>query len=268
MSSSVISRSFFFPFFTQNLSFTKRKDNMEKYFQGKRIMFVIKIGGSLLFNDKEQINTKLILNYTKTIRSMFGKKSTNSCAIVVGGGKIARKYISASRTFKISESNSDILGIEVAKLNAQLIINALGEDAFPTPVATIQDFAEIRTLTNKIIVCGGFQPGQSTNAVAALLAEISAADKLINLTDVEGVYTSDPETNTEAKLLDKMDINEFYLLIAGKKSKAGSYPLFDCTAANIVRRSKIPLQFINGFKVENLEKAISGQKIGTLIVHS
>lgn len=228
-------------------------------------MFVIKIGGSLLFDNKEQINEKLISKYTKTIKNVF-KDKNEKCAIVVGGGKLARKYINASRSLGASEAQNDVLGIDTSKINAQLIINSLGNLAYPNPPSNFNEFQQIVNLTDKIIVCGGFQPGQSTNAVAALIAETVSAKKLINLTDVDGVFSDDPDTNPEAKLLEKISIEDFTSLISAKNTRAGYYPLFDLTALQIIRRSKISLQFINGTNPTNLVKALNGEKIGTQII--
>jgi len=227
-------------------------------------MFVVKIGGSILFDEDDQINEKLITKYAKTIRTVF-TESKKRCAIVVGGGKIARKYIASSRRFGADETYNDIMGIEVAKLNARLLISALGELAYSTPPNNIQEFTAFYKETDKIIVCGGFRPGQSTNAVAAEIAEAAKAEKLFNLTDVAGVYSDDPVKNPDATLLDKISIDDLIKMVSNVQTKAGYYPLFDITAAQTIKRSKIPLQFINGRDPENLQKAFKGEKIGTMV---
>jgi len=227
-------------------------------------MFVVKIGGSILFDEEDQINEKLITKYAKTIRNMF-TESKKRCAIVVGGGKIARKYIASTRRFGADESYNDIMGIEVAKLNARLLISALGELAYSDPPNNISEFTTLFKETDKIIVCGGFRPGQSTNAVAAEIAEATNAEKLFNLTDVAGVYSDDPNKNPEAILLDKMKIDDLIKMISNVQTKAGYYPLFDLKAAQTIKRSKVVLQFINGHNPENLEKAFNEEKIGTII---
>ncbi|MHA1742892.1 MAG: UMP kinase [Candidatus Heimdallarchaeota archaeon] len=227
-------------------------------------MFVVKIGGSLLFNEDEQINAKLISEYARTIRTVFTKQK-EKFVIVVGGGKIARRYITASRVLGGTETQNDILGIEVAKLNARLLIAALGNIACPTIPNSFQEFQTIYALTDKVIVCGGFTPGQSTNAVAAAIAEETNATKLINLTNVDGVFTDDPQKNSQAKLQQSIAISAFKTLLQNQKTSAGNYPLFDLTALQIVLRSKIPLVFANGNNPENLLKAIKGENIGTEI---
>ncbi|MHA1212537.1 MAG: UMP kinase [Candidatus Heimdallarchaeota archaeon] len=229
-------------------------------------MFVVKIGGSLLFNDKEQINQNLISNYAKTIRNVFTEKKVK-CAIVVGGGKLARKYIASSRALGATEAYNDLVGIEVAKLNARLLIGALGDLAYPDPPSSFQEFQAIFNTTDRIIVCGGFQPGQSTNAVAALIAEMTHAQKLINLTNVDGVYSDDPNKKSGAKLLDKITVKDFASKLLAEGTKAGYYPLFDYTALQIISRSKIPLHFINGEDPNNLIKAQTNASIGTLVTY-
>ncbi|MCK5297568.1 MAG: UMP kinase, partial [Candidatus Heimdallarchaeota archaeon] len=189
-------------------------------------MFVVKIGGSILFDEENQINDKLISKYAKTIRNVIND-TEKKCTIIVGGGKLARKYIAITRKFGASEETSDIIGIESAKLNARLLISALGDSAYPTPPNNLEEFQEFFKQTKKVIVCGGFKPGQSTNAVAASIAEITNAEKLINLTNVEGVFSDDPGKNPEAKLLDKITIAELEAMMAKHQIKAGYYPLFD-----------------------------------------
>ncbi len=252
---------------TKNLFPTKIKTTWKIIFQGKKIiMYVVKIGGSLLFNEKDQIKQNLISNYAKTIKNIFTQKK-EKCAIVVGGGKIARKYVASTRAFGSNESYNDIVGIEAAKLNARLLISALGDSAYPNPPNSFQDFLELYNKTEKIIVCGGFQPGQSTNAVAALIAESISAKKIINLTDVDGVYSDDPDKNPQAKLLSEIKITDFFELIASQTTKAGHYPLFDLTALQIIQRSKINIIFTNGNEPNNLIKALNNDPIGTTILY-
>jgi len=228
-------------------------------------MFVVKIGGSILFDENNQINDKLISKYAKTIRNVIND-TEKRCAIIVGGGKLARKYIALARQYGASEENCDIIGIETAKLNARLLIAAIGESAYETPPNNLEEFQDFYNQSKKIIVCGGFKPGQSTNAVAASIAEISNAEKLINLTNVDGVYSDDPETNPNAKLLEKITIAELEEMMSKHQIKAGYYPLFDPTAIKIAKRSKIPIQFANGNTPENLARIISGEKVGTAVI--
>ncbi|MDQ3881765.1 MAG: UMP kinase, partial [Thermoproteota archaeon] len=90
--------------------------------------------------------------------------------VVAGGGKLARDYISTARSLGSDEASLDILGIEVSRLNARLMIVALGEQAYPSVPEDLEEVNEA-VIANRIVVTGGLHPGQSTNATAALIAE-------------------------------------------------------------------------------------------------
>ncbi|MDQ4050123.1 MAG: UMP kinase, partial [Thermoproteota archaeon] len=128
----------------------------------------------------------------KRYASMLSKISEKVQPVVVaGGGKFARHYISTARSFGSDEASLDILGIEVSRLNARLLILALGDQVYPTVPEDLEQVSKAIT-TNKIVVTGGLHPGQSTNATAALIAEKVKASKFLNATDVDGIYDSDP----------------------------------------------------------------------------
>jgi len=149
-------------------------------------------------------------------------------------------------------------------LNARLLIAALGDQAHPTPPQTIPEM-QIAFQSRRIIVLGGIEPGQSTNAVAALAAEALGADLLVNATNVEGVYTADPKKDRKAKKLDEIDTEQLLRLVIGGEMGAGGYELFDPVAIKIVGRSRIPTRIIDGRVPENFEKAVRGEAIGTLL---
>src|SRR3712207_182226 len=127
--------------------------------------------------------------------------------VVAGGGKFARYYISTARSFGSDEASLDIIGIEVSRLNARLLILALGDQAYPGVPEDLEHVSKAVT-TNRIVVTGGLHPGQSTNATAALIAEKVKASKFLNATDVNGIYDSDPNKNKDAKLFNEITIKE------------------------------------------------------------
>ncbi|MGQ9719930.1 MAG: UMP kinase [Candidatus Jordarchaeum sp.] len=226
---------------------------------------VLKIGGSLIQDEKGNIRVERLAEYAKVILKLR-KENTEVLCIIVGGGKTARKYIEAARKLKAVESLCDEIGIRAAQLNAQIMIGALNKEAYPTIPETLQEVAKAAA-TGKIVLVGGLQPGQSTNAVAALIAERLNVDILINATDVEGVYTKDPKKDPGAKKLSKITVNELQEIINETGFFAGKYKLFDPVALKILERSKIPTWIINGEDPKNVLRIIAGEKIGTLIVY-
>jgi len=221
---------------------------------------VLKIGGHA-FPAKPDV--KMISSYAKTIKRM--RKNGHRLVVVTGGGEASRLYINAAREMGESEAICDIIGITVSRLNARLLIAKLGENAFLEVPSTIEDMRKAFE-TGKIVVLGGLQPGQSTNAVAAATAEAINADLLINATNVDGVYTDDPQKNPNAKKINQIKVDELLKMMIGFELSAGGYELFDPVAVKIVKRSKIPTWIIDGRDVNNIEKVLRGEKVGTKII--
>ncbi len=227
---------------------------------------VVKLGGSLLFDDDGNINADRIKGFAEILVELKNKDGYLPI-VVVGGGVIARKYISISRKFHASETFNDELGIEVSRINARLLMAALGEEAFPDIPKNVKEVAKAFE-SQKIVVMGGTEPGHSTNAVAALMADYFRAEMLINATSVDGVYTSPPKKDLKAKKLDEVSIEKLKELMLTSGVRAGEYELFDLVAISIVERAKIITKIINGKNPENILKAIRGEKIGTSVIFS
>ncbi|MFW9799253.1 MAG: UMP kinase [Candidatus Thorarchaeota archaeon] len=224
---------------------------------------VLKLGGSLLYDDKGQILTDRVRAYAKVVDSFVA--DGNSMVIVVGGGKPARTFIAAARELGANEAQCDWLGIKVARNNAELLGAALGDIAYPRIVETLDEL-ETAICIGEVVLMGGLTPGQSTNAVAALAAETVQADMLFNATNVDGIYDRDPK-ESGAKKLDQVNVDELSKILSGTGTRAGEYKLFDPVAIRVVGRSRIPTVIFNGNDPENLLRLAKGEKIGSKIVH-
>ena len=221
----------------------------------KRI--VISLGGSVLVPSLEENHIK---EYTTILRKL-GKE--HRVFVVVGGGGEARRYIGVARELGIDESTADELGILVTRLNASLLAGALAEAAYPNLAESYRDAARFGE-SGKIVVMGGVIPGQTTDAVAALLAEKVRADLVINWTSVDGIYSADPKKHRDAKRHSTLTPSELQAIIRGDRLEAGSNTVFDTLAAKIIGRSGIPLVVLDGRKPVDPRKAIRGKK-GTLV---
>lgn len=184
--------------------------------------------------------------------------------VVAGGGKLARHYISTARSFGSDEASLDILGIEVSRLNARLMIIALGDQAYPVVPEDLEQVSKAVT-ASRIVVTGGLHPGQSTNATAALIAEKVKASKFLNATDVNGIYDSDPNKNEDARLFNEITVKRCIDLLASEDSAAGGYDLLDIVALKVIERSKIPTVVLKSDPAV-IKKAISHTAVGTRII--
>ncbi|HMK15456.1 MAG TPA: UMP kinase [Methanomicrobiales archaeon] len=221
----------------------------------KRI--VISLGGSVLVPSLEKNH---IREYATILRRLGEEIRV---FVVVGGGGEARRYIGVARKLGIDEATADELGIQVTRMNALLLAGALGEAAHPNVAESYRDAARFGE-SGKIVVMGGVIPGQTTDAVAALLAEKVRAGLVINWTSVDGIYSADPKKHRDAVKHSTLTPVELQAIIRGDRLEAGSNTVFDTLAAKIIGRSGIPLVVLDGRKPVDPRKAIRRQK-GTLV---
>jgi len=202
----------------------------------------------------------------KLAKILIGVSATHKLYVVTGGGKIARYYINEGRALGADESFLDEMGIEVTRLNARLLIVALGDRASQKPPKDY-DEALHAGATHSIVVMGGVSPGITTDAVSALLAERVKAKRLVNATNVDGAYTSDPAKDPEATRISKMTHKELIDLVSSTAPGAGPNIVFDPVGARIIERSKITLSIVAGRDLPNLFDALQGNKFkGTIVV--
>ena len=220
---------------------------------------VIAIGGSILL---KEYNCKKFQEYSSILKDL---SKEHELFVVVGGGKPAREYIGVVRDLGAGEAQCDDIGIEVTRINAKLLLSALGDIAYQRVPHNFQEALE-SSASGKIVVMGGTEPAHSTDAVSAILAEYINADQLINLTSVDGMYTKDPNKFDDAELVSEITATDLLEFLSGKDVKAGTYEFFDTTAAQMIKRSKLQTVITNGYEPENLIKAINGENVGTKVI--
>ncbi|MEJ2251240.1 MAG: UMP kinase [Candidatus Lokiarchaeota archaeon] len=174
------------------------------------------------------------------------------------------------REFNKTETFGDLIGIEVSRLNCLLFNYYLGEEAYPHIPKSFNELSEA-LLFNRIIVMGGLQPGQSTTSVSVEVAEFIKADKIIILTDVEGIYDKDPNKFKNAKLLNQITYEELENLIIqsvnSKQAAAGEYRIFDAVSLQLVKRCNIQVHIISGRDLNYLKRLWNEESnnFGTII---
>jgi len=222
---------------------------------------VVKLGGALFKRDLDTVALRKIAGAL----SDFATQG-NQLVLVAGGGQNARAYIAAARKLGADESTCDLIGIKLTRANAELLRIALGSTAvskIPTNLSEVSHLAG----NGKVVVLGGLQPGQSTNAVAALAAEITKADVLVNATDVEGVYTQDTKKSPKAKLIRSVHVDKLLNWAMAGEVFAGRYELLDPLALKILQRARIPTRFVSLVDPGNIIEALHGKVVGTRVVY-
>jgi len=222
-------------------------------------IFSVSIGGSIIVDDKP--NTALIAKIAGSINSLFNE----GCrfVLVVGGGKVCRNYVAAAKSLGANNFFQDEIGIAVTRINAALLIQSLG-NASQAVMTKISEAGQVIS-AGKIPVFGGMLPGITTDAVAALVAE-SLNATFVNLYNVDGVYSSDPNENPRARFYPEVSYDRLISLVKLQESKPGQNFIIDLPAALILKRSKIPAFFLNGNDLANFEAAIRGGEFrGTIV---
>jgi uridylate kinase len=222
---------------------------------------VISIGGSVLAPDLEPDR---VAAYAEAIEDLANAGHT--VGTVVGGGTVARDYITTARDLGANEIQLDQLGIEVTRLNARLLIAALDERAAPTPPETYEG-AGAALRRGDIPVMGGVTAAQTTDAVSAALAEYVGADRLVYATSVDGVFDADPNEDPNATKFDELTASELVEIIAAGEMNAGSNAPVDLLAAKVIQRSGVEAVVLDGGDPASVVEAIeTGEHDGTEIV--
>ncbi|ELZ79799.1 UMP kinase [Haloferax larsenii] len=222
---------------------------------------VISIGGSVL---APNLDARRVEGHASVVETL----AREGCEIgaVVGGGGVARDYIGAARDLGANEVQLDQIGIDVTRINARLLIAALGSQVDPKVPHDYEDAGDaIRR--GDISVMGGVMPGQTTDAVAAALAEYVDADLLVYATSVDGVFSADPNEDADATKFEEMTASELVDVIGDIEMNAGSSAPVDLLAAKLIERAKMRTIVLDGTDPERIEPAVlRGEHTGTDII--
>ena len=220
---------------------------------------VISLGGSVLVPTLE---ANRIARYVQVLSRIAEEYHV---FVVTGGGGEARRYITAAQSLGIDHGTADEIGIHVTRLNALLLIAALGDSAYPR-IAADQTEAMEFAQSGKVVVMGGVTPAQTTDAVSAVLAERLGAHLLINATSVDGVYSADPRTDPKAVRYEHITPGDLLDIVKRDRFDAGSNTVMDMVAVKVVMRSRVPLVVLDGRDPENLLQAVvTGRFSGTTV---
>lgn len=216
---------------------------------------VLSVGGSVVVQDT--VNVRFLQEFAALILARRER-----LIIVVGGGGVCRMYQrAAAEITSVTDRDKDWIGIAATHLNAQLVRSVLARDAYEYVI--INPTVKINT-PKRILVAGGWKPGHSTDTDAVELALLYDAQTILNITNVDYLYDSDPHVNKHAKKIERASWAELQKLV-GKKWSPGLHAPFDPVATQ--RAAKAGLQlFLLGADVHNIKKALDGSKfIGTVV---
>ncbi len=188
-------------------------------------------------------------------------------AVVVGGGNIFRGVSQAAKG--MDPASADYMGMLATVINALALRDALEKAGVPTRVQsaiTMQELAEpyirlraIRHLEKGRVVifaAGTGNPFFTTDTTAALRAVEVGADALLKASKVDGIYDADPATNVDALRHDELSYMDFI---------SRELRVMDTTAVTMCKEHGVPIVVFDMIAPGNIVKAISGEKIGTVV---
>lgn len=219
---------------------------------------VVSVGGSVVLSDEANVD---FLRQLVALLKKVGKQYR--LFVIVGGGAIARRYIQLGRELGFDEDTLDLIGIDVTRVNARIITNMLGMSNKEIPRTT----DEALDLDYPIVVMGGTDPKHSTDTVGVELAEKTHAARFVNATNVDGIYDKDPKKFKDARQLKEVTIDNLIAQYGTTWGTAGKNIFMDEPALAIIKRAKIPTFVVNGKRLDQLEKAMTGKPFdGTIIL--
>lgn len=227
----------------------------------KKETVVISVGGSLI-SPQSGIDTAFLKKLKSFVEAHVARGY--QFVIITGGGATARNYQNAGRKVgDIATEDLDWLGIHSTRLNGHLLRSIFRKYAAP---ALVKNPLAAVPAHKPVIIAAGWKPGFSTDYVAVKLAQKIGAKRVVNLSDIDYVYDKDPKKNKNAKAIKEIAWPDFREVIPKKWDPGLSSP-FDPVAAKQAENLKLEVAMINGKKLSEFEKYLSGKKfVGTRIV--
>jgi len=228
---------------------------------------ILKLSGEWFGDgDKKGLDFSSFNRLAKYLHAL--KEKTNiEIAVVLGGGNLFRGRDIAGTEF--DRGTADYIGMIGTIMNALALqeeLERLGSQVRVVSSLEINSVCEpfIRRRTIRhlekgriVILAGGTgSPFFTTDSAAALKACELNCDIILKGSNVDGVFTADPHKDRSAKLYDKLSFQE---------ALEKGLTVMDNTAFALCQRENIPIIVFNLDKLDNIEKIIMGEQIGTIV---
>lgn len=226
---------------------------------------VLKISGEALKEDNQNVSKDKLKMIVETINIL--KKYNHKVSIVVGGGN----YFRGRENTEMEIITRDTIGMLGTVMNALYIkdyllmnkINASVSTPFNFP-GLIQKYNDLELRekydNGEIIIFGGGvgMSGYSTDSGVILASRKLNGDFIIKMTNVDGVYDSDPKINLNAIKFDKLTYDEII---------QNDYKVMDRYAIENAKENNIKILVMNFQKYQCLEDYFKGKNIGTEVTN-
>ena len=230
----------------------------------KRILLKIS-GEALMGEDTYGINRVVIERIVAEIHEVV--QLNVEVAIVIGGGNIFRGMTATENG--LDRATADYMGMLATVMNALALQDTMRRNDLVSRIQTALRIDQVvgPYIRNKairylkegkvvIFAAGTGNPFFTTDTAAVLRGMEMNVDIVLKGTKVDGVYTSDPKTNSDAKRYQHLSFDE---------AINRNLKVMDATALTLCRDHKLPLNVFNIFKIGALKRVIMGEDEGTMI---
>ncbi len=207
------------------------------------------------------INTEFLQSFHHLILKYL--KKGRRFILIVGGGSTARVYMHAAKEVApLQPDDMDWLGIHATRINGHLLRTVFRSVAHKVMV---KDPTRRLPWTEGVLIAAGWKPGWSTDYVAVRMARLYGAKEVINLTNIERVYSKDPAKFEDARPYDSITWKDFRAIV-GDVWKPGSNAPFDPVASRLAHQSKMKVVIAKGTDFMNLQHILDEKPfVGTTI---
>lgn len=230
----------------------------------KRVL--LKLSGEALAGKQGTgINTTVLKQIATDIADAH--KTGVEIGLVIGGGNIFRGVAASAEG--MDRASSDYMGMLATVINSLAVQDALEKAGVPTRVQSAIAMAEVaepyirrRAMRHlekgRLVIFGGGtgNPYFTTDTAASLRAMEINAEIIMKATKVDGIYDKDPVKNSDAKKFDKIS----YIDVLNK-----GLQVMDSTAISLCMDNKLPILTFDLTIPGNILKAVTGEKIGTMV---
>jgi uridylate kinase len=230
----------------------------------KRIL--LKLSGEALVGSRQfGIDPARLEQYSKDIKAVSDLGV--EIAIVIGGGNIFRGV--DSDKIGIDRVQGDYMGMLATVINGMALQSAFEKHGMFTRLMSgigmnqvCEPFIKRRAVRHlekgRIVIFGAGigNPYFTTDSTASLRAIEIHADVVLKGTRVDGVYTSDPEKNSDATKYSTLTYQEAY---------EKGLNIMDMTAFTLCQENNLPIIVFDMNKPGNLMRIMQGEPAGTLI---
>ncbi|HEV8239791.1 MAG TPA: UMP kinase [Thermoanaerobaculia bacterium] len=230
----------------------------------KRVL--LKLSGEALMGSQPfGIDEKIVAAIADELQEVW--KAGVQVAIVIGGGNIIRGLAASHRG--IERVTGDYMGMLATVINALALQDALEKRGVDTRVLSAVDIREVaepfirrRALRHLekgrvvIFAAGTGNPFFTTDSAAALRANEIHADVLLKATNVDGIYTADPNRDRKAKLLPDVT----YQQVLEKNLQ-----VMDAAAISLCRENDLPIVVFKLLERGNIRRVVCGERVGSTV---